>query len=93
LYWVASNRTDSHGILTMSLPPSSLPLTRAETSNYGETSRHTDVLAYIEALRARGDNRLHVEAFGSTPEGRSLPLLVLSNHGHLSPGAAHGSGL
>ena len=77
----------------MSLPPSSPPLTRAETSNYSETSRHADVIAFIEALRARGDRRLHVEDFGSTPEGRSLPLLVLSSHGHFTPEAAHASGL
>ena len=30
---------------------------------------------------------------GSTPEGRLLPLLVLSNHGHFTPEAAHASGL
>jgi hypothetical protein len=77
----------------MSLPPSSHPLTRAESSNYSETSRHADVVAYIEALRAGGDNRLHIEDFGSTPEGRSLPLLILSEHGHFTPEAAHASGL
>ena len=77
----------------MSLPPPSPPLTRAEASDYGETSRHDDVLATIEALRARGDNRLHVGDFGSTPEGRILPLLVLSKHGHFTPEQAHASGL
>jgi hypothetical protein len=69
----------------MPLPPSSPPLTRAESSNYQHTSLHRDVLDYIEALRARGDNRLHVEDFGSSPEGRLLPLLVLSAQGIRSP--------
>ena len=77
----------------MPLPKPLAPLTRAETSNYLDTSRHADVNAFIEALQLRGDRRLHVEDFGSTPEGRSLPLLVLSGHGYFDPEAAHASGL
>jgi hypothetical protein len=70
-----------------------IPLTRAESSEYTETSRHADVMAFIEALRAQGDPRLHIGDFGQTPEGRVLPLLVLSQHGHFTPQAAHASGL
>ena len=55
------------------------PLTRAERTDYAETSRHADVMAFIAALAARGDRRLHVGSFGVSPEGRELPLLVLSN--------------
>ena len=68
-------------------------LTRAEASGYTETSRHADVIAFIDALRALGDPRLHIEDFGNTPQGRLLPLLVLSAHGHFTPEAAHASGL
>ncbi len=64
------------------------PLTRAESSGYTETSRHADVMAFIAALAARNDPRLHVTDFGATPEGRGLPLLVLSQHGHFTPEAA-----
>jgi len=53
------------------------PLTRAERSGYSETSLHADVIAFIDELSDLGDPRLHVGEFGSTPEGRSLPLLVL----------------
>lgn len=77
----------------MPLPPATHPLTRAESTAYQETSRHADVLAFIEALQARGDARLHVEDFGATPEGRRLPLLVLSGGGHFTPEAAHAAGL
>ena len=42
----------------MPLPPTSLPLTRAESSAYEYTSLHRDVLDYIESLRAGGDKRL-----------------------------------
>lgn len=69
------------------------PLTRAETSDYTFTSKHADVMAFLAALRARGDRRLHFDDFGATPEGRALPLLVLSAHGHFTPEAAHAAGL
>ncbi|MEO6597953.1 MAG: M14 family metallopeptidase [Planctomycetota bacterium] len=69
------------------------PLTRAEQTTYAETSRHADVIAFVQALAQWNDARLHITDFGSTPEGRTLPLLVLSQHGHFTPKAAHGSGL
>ena len=56
-------------------------------------SLHADVIAFIAALRDLGDKRLHIGEFGSTPEGRLLPLLVLSAHGHFTPDAAHRAGL
>lgn len=69
------------------------PLTVAESSAYQRTSLHADVLTFIDALRALGDARLHVTDFGCTPQGRSLPLLVLSQGGHFTPQAAQHSGL
>ncbi|WP_242112588.1 M14 family metallopeptidase [Luteimonas aquatica] len=69
------------------------PLTRAERSRYADTSRHADVMDFIGALSALGDARLHIGDFGQTPQGRTLPLLVLSAHGHFTPEAAHASGL
>lgn len=69
------------------------PLTRAESSGYTETSRHADVMAFIAALAARNDPRLHILQFGQTPEGRELPLLVLSGSGVSTPAQAHALGL
>jgi hypothetical protein len=69
------------------------PLTRAERTDYAETSRHADVMDFIAALQARGDARLRVSSFGISPEGRDLPLLVLSARGLFTPEAAHASGL
>ncbi len=48
-------------------------LTRAEKSGFTETSRHADVLAFVEALAA--DARVSRMSLGVTPEGRELPLL------------------
>jgi hypothetical protein len=64
------------------------PLTRAEATRYAETSRHADVLAFLAELEARRDPRLVRQSFGASPEGRELPLLVLSERGLRSPVAA-----
>ena len=69
------------------------PLTRAESTGYRQTSTHADVLAFIEALRTQGDARLCVTDFGRTPEGRLLPLLILSNHRCFTPEDAARAGL
>ncbi|MDI9238684.1 M14 family metallopeptidase [Lysobacter sp. LF1] len=66
-------------------------LTRAEATQYAETSRHTDVMAFVKGLVDLGDPRLHVGDFGKTPEGRELPLLVLSGSGVRTPQEARAS--
>jgi hypothetical protein len=68
-------------------------LTRAEATKYTETSLHADVMAFIAGLAARGDKRLHVTGFGWSPEGRELPLLVLSARGVRTPAEARAAGL
>ncbi len=57
------------------------PLTRAEATNYRETSRHADVMRFVAELAARDDPRLTVTSFGTSPEGREMPLLILSAQG------------
>jgi hypothetical protein len=68
-------------------------LTRAEATGYEETSRHADVMTFIAGLSALQDPRLHVTAFGSSPQGRKLPLLVLSATGVKTPEEARRLGL
>lgn len=68
-------------------------LTRAEATRYKETSRHADVMAFIAGLSALGDRRLHVTSFGASPQGRELPLLVLSARGAKTPAEARALGL
>ena len=67
-------------------------LTRAEATRYEETSRHADVMAFIAGLQALGDKRLHVTSFGESPQGRDLPLLVLSAQGARTPEQARALG-
>ena len=51
-------------------------LTRAEATDFVETSSYEDVMAFAEAL-ADGSDEIHLTNFGYTNEGRRLPLLVL----------------
>jgi hypothetical protein len=65
--------------------------TVAEASGYRATSTHAQVMAFIEELRQLGSPLLHVASFGQTPQGRQLPLLVLSTEGAFQPAAARAS--
>ncbi len=51
------------------------PETRPERTDYMETSRYGDVVAFIHALEP--SPILHVTTFGYTYEGRPLPLVVV----------------
>jgi hypothetical protein len=52
--------------------------TRAELTNYEETSRYEDVVSFVGELQTRTP-LLRVESFGRSEEGRDLPLLIFSN--------------
>ncbi len=66
-------------------PHSLYPQTRAETSRYEYTSLHEDMMRFVTDLSSKypyhADKRLFVGSFGTTPEGRDLPYLVLSQTG------------
>lgn len=66
--------------------------TRAEATSYTETSRHADVLAFITELGGRKDPRLATSVVATSPQGRALPLLVLSKEGVSTPAHAHALG-
>jgi hypothetical protein len=70
----------------------SSPLTIAERSGFQATSTHAEVMAYLAQLSALGRPELYVTSFGRTPEGRELPLLVLSSRGVRDPRAARALG-
>lgn len=54
-----------------------VPATRAERTNYAETSHHADVLAFLDTLQARRAP-LVVTELGRSSEGRVLPLVIAS---------------
>jgi hypothetical protein len=63
-------------------------LTRAESSNYEETSRYEDVTRIVNGL-ASSSPLVYTEMFGRTEEERDLPLMVISDPKVTSPEAAH----
>ncbi|HEX5085763.1 MAG TPA: M14 family metallopeptidase [Blastocatellia bacterium] len=65
--------------------------TRAEQTNYEETSRYEDVTRFIGELQKRSD-RLRVESFGKTEEGRDLPLMIFADPPISQPREARASG-
>lgn len=52
------------------------PQTRAERTNYLETSHYSDVLAFLEALHGRPE--LSFGSIGKTNEGREIPYVIAS---------------
>lgn len=75
-------------ILALSQPQESGDLrTRAESSDYAETSSYDDVLRVIEGVVASSAQARH-ESFGKSEEGRELPLLILSEPAVSTPEAA-----
>ncbi|EAU69811.1 M14 family zinc carboxypeptidase, partial [Stigmatella aurantiaca] len=59
-------------------------LTRAEASNYTETSRHADVVAFADELCRRTKLARRVD-FGKSGEGQPMVALVLSDRGCFTP--------
>ncbi|HYV96603.1 MAG TPA: M14 family metallopeptidase [Gemmatimonadaceae bacterium] len=54
------------------------PQTRAERSNYKETSTYQDVVDFVDSLQAKAAGRVWVGSIGRTTEGRDLPFIVAS---------------
>ena len=68
------------------------PLTTvAERTDYRETSRAADVAAFFARLADESD-AVHVTSFGTSPEGRDMPLVILSAARAFTPEAAHALG-
>jgi len=51
--------------------------TRAESSDFRETSHYDDVVAFLDAVSKAAPKTVHLTTFGKTVEGRALPLAVV----------------
>lgn len=56
--------------------PASGPKTRAERTNYLETSTYADVIAFLDSLKGRPE--LTFGSIGKTNEGRDIPYVIAS---------------
>ena len=68
-----------------------LPRTRAERTNYHETSHYNDVVAFIDSLK-RGGAQIAVGYIGTTSEGRQIPYVIASRPLVSTPDAARALG-
>jgi hypothetical protein len=67
------------------------PATRAERTNYAETSHYTDVIAFLDSLRAMRAP-IVIQELGRTNEGRVLPLVIASRPSVRTPAEARALG-
>jgi hypothetical protein len=67
--------------------PTALPRTRAERTNYTETSSHAEVIAFVDSLRVLGAP-LTVSQLARSPMGKTVPLVVASRPMVASPAEA-----
>ncbi len=68
------------------------PLTAPERTDYRLTSTHAEVMEFLAAVDAAGDRRVFMTRFGSTPEGREQPLVVIASPPVRSAAEARASG-
>ena len=65
--------------------------TRAEATDYAETSRHADVIAFCDTLAAES-KKVQRGSLGKSGEGQDLVTLVVSNKKCFSPEDATAQG-
>ena len=66
-------------------------LTRAERTDYRETSSHADVVDFLQRAAASSPS-VHYTTFGYSAEGRALPLAVVGDVEDASPASVRASG-
>ncbi len=90
------------GVLTAQGPPSAATpspaapsaaslQTRPERTAFNETSTYADVVAFMEAAAKAAPKLIHLTTFGTSSEGRTLPLAVVGAAG-ASPDAVRRTG-
>lgn len=82
-----------HTVMAQSVSPPAPPewQTRAEKTEYRETPRYDETIAYAKKLAA-GSPLIRYTTFGQSGEGRALPLLIAATGDDFTPEAARQSG-
>jgi hypothetical protein len=65
--------------------------TRAERTNYIETSRYDDVVTFLDTV-AKTSPEIRVTTFGYSYQGRALPLAIVGRISNATPEAVRASG-
>ncbi len=72
-------------------PPTEDWRTKAEATDYRETPRYDETMAYCQRLAAASP-LVHIEGLGRSPEGREIVALIVSLDRAFTPAAAHATG-
>ena len=76
---------------TASPSPDDAFLTRAERTDYRETSSHAEVVEFLQRAAAASP-LVHYTTYGYTTEGRALPLAVVGDVADASPASVRATG-
>jgi hypothetical protein len=66
--------------------------THAEKTDYRETPRYEETLAYCRKLVAASSTQIRLSDFGRSGEGRALPLVIAATNGTFTPEATRRAG-
>ncbi len=85
--------TTSNNAMAQSIPPAVPPewQTWAEKTDYRETPRYDETIAYSRKLDA-ASTLIRLDSFGQSGEGRALPLLIAAEGETFTPEAARRAG-
>ena len=66
--------------------------TPAEAAKFRTTPSYADTLAYLKRLEQAAPGVIHLQTFGTTPEGRPMTVAIASGDGTFDPAAARKAG-
>jgi hypothetical protein len=87
----SSRRSEQSERVSGSTVPTPNPATRAERTNYLETSHYADVVAFLDSLKALGA-AYQFGSIGKTFEGRDIPYVIASRPLVRTPAEARATG-
>ncbi|TCV91452.1 zinc carboxypeptidase [Luteibacter rhizovicinus] len=79
-------------VTSMTLDAKDSWTTPAEASAFRTTPSYDETLAYLHRLVQAAPDRLRLEQFGTTPEGRPMMIVVAGENGDLTPERARAAG-
>ena len=63
-------------------------ITPAEATQFRTTPSYADTLAYLQRLQRAAPVTIHLQTFGTTPQGRPMTVVIASTSGTFNPAAA-----
>ncbi len=93
LLFIILGLTSGHNLMAQSVSPPAPPewQTHTEKTDYRETPRYEETIAYSKKLAAASP-LIEFKSFGQSGEGRALPLLIAATGNDFTPQAARKAG-